>query len=111
MFSRYINAKRSYNKLKQNYLLGGGVENTPICKLEYTGKDPVGTEIIMSVSLFKLNNMYRDITVYVNGLRGIIEYICNPTGKLNIHLIVYHDHSVEQDEKFIDLKKYILANG
>jgi hypothetical protein len=126
MHTRYTNAKKDYIKLKNTHppthtnthinthtceMVGGRIENNNICKFEYFGEDPTEQEIIMSCSIFKLHSMYKDITIYANGLRKLIEYICDPTTSLNIHMILYYDHSVEKDQLFIDLKTYALANN
>jgi hypothetical protein len=117
MLQRYISSKRDYKNLisqstneYDSCMIGGRIETTKVCKFEYLGKDPVEEEIIVSCSIFKLKSMYRDITIYVNGLRKIIEYICDPTTSLNMHMILYYDHSVEQDKQFLDLKQYLTAN-
>ena len=104
--------KKFYKELKKIYSLhyGGNrkIENTAICSFEYFGKDPTKDEVIISCSIFKMHSMYRNINKYLDGLQKIIEYICDSSYDINAHMIVYYDHSVEEDEKFIKLKKIMV---
>ena len=89
-------------------------QNTPIlCNLSYSNTIPEKDAIILSCSLFKLNDMYRDITVYINGFKKMLKWIEN--NKHKIHLYIYYDHSIENDKLFLDLKpvldtKHILQH-
>jgi len=86
--------KNSKKKTKKNNLI--------LCNLTYNNNIPDKDAIILSCSLFKLNDMYRDITLYINGLKRIIEWI--ESSKYKIHLYIYYDHSIENDKLFIELK-------
>ena len=78
-------------------------KNTSIlCNLSYSNNIPEKDAIVLSCSLFKLNDMYRDITIYINGLKKILKWIEN--NKHKIHLYIYYDHSIENDKLFLDLK-------
>jgi hypothetical protein len=79
-----------------------------LCNIEYIGDEPNKDSIIFSCSLFKLNDMYRDITVYVDGLRALIDYIdkLNRKTDLDIYLFLYYDNSVDNDSKFVKIKNY-----
>jgi hypothetical protein len=91
--SRY-KSKKNINKSKNN--------TTILCNLSYSNNIPEKDAIILSCSLFKLNDMYRDITIYINGLKKILKWIENNNHK--IHLYIYYDHSIENDKLFLDLK-------
>ena len=114
----YRNTKNDYKLLQkigrhEVYNLSGGENKgtiTEICEFESHGPDPVSDCVIASCSLFKLNDMYRDITVYLKGLKKIIDFIHDPENTTKIHLIIYYDHSVEKDEKWIDLKTDIIES-
>jgi hypothetical protein len=77
-----------------------------LCKIEYSGSDPSSKAIILSCCLFKLDNMYKDITLYTDGLKKLIEFIgnLNKTDKLDIHIFIYYDNSIDNDDKFIQIK-------
>lgn len=74
-----------------------------ICKIESDFKKPNKDDIILSASLFKLNDMYKCITVYVDGLSKIINFIINENNirdKNKFFLFIYIDHSVIEDSDF-----------
>lgn len=81
-----------------------------ICSIECTLNQNIELKenaIILSGSLFKLNDMYRDISVYVNGFEEFVKYIgnlINSTG-LDICIFLYYDQSIENDEKFQKIKR------
>jgi hypothetical protein len=75
------------NNLKKNNL----------CDIQYIGREPNKDSILICSSLFKLNDMYKDISVYINGLIKLTNHII----KQKYHLLLFYDHSVIQDEKFI----------
>lgn len=88
------------------------------CKFEYSGTDIEDEKtIIVSASLFKLNDMYKDITIYTDGLRDMIEYIdklnkyidsSNNTKLHKLHLFLYYDHSVDNDAGFLKIKNELI---
>ena len=84
----------NYKKTKKNKSI--------LCNLSYNTNVPEKDAIVLSCSLFKLNDMYRDITIYINGLKKILKWIEN--NKHKIHLYIYYDHSIENDKLFLDLK-------
>ncbi len=49
--------------------------NFNLCKLKYYGNEPIDDHIILSCCLFKLNDPYKDMSIYYNGLINIIKYI------------------------------------
>ena len=98
--SRY-KSKKNINKSKNN--------TTILCNLSYSNNIPEKDAIILSCSLFKLNDMYRDITIYINGLKKILKWIENNNHK--IHLYIYYDHSIENDKLFLDLKPVLDNNS
>ena len=115
-----MNAKELYHITKIDYKslcssqhkinhMGGGKEIiTEMCEFESIGPEPSEDSVIISCSIFKLNDMYRDITVYLEGLKRLIDFVNDIENTTKLHLIIYYDHSVESDEKWIDLKTYIL---
>ena len=97
--------KNKLNKSKKNELNKSKNESkneSVLCNLSYSNNIPEKDAIILSCSIFKLNDMYRDMTEYINGLKKIIKWIEND--KYKIHLYIYYDHSIENDKLFIDLK-------
>jgi hypothetical protein len=92
------------------------VNNTfnDICDLYEEGHEPLNDEThIFSASFFKLNDMYRDITEYINGLLKLINYLDKLITKhnQNIHFFLYYDNSIEHDAKFIEIKQYLLSKS
>ena len=91
-----------------------------LCKFEYSGTDIEDEKtIIVSASLFKLNDMYKDISRYTDGLYGIIEYMdklnkniesSNNTKLHKLHLFLYYDHSVENDTGFLKIKNELIPS-
>lgn len=82
-----------------------------ICDLYEEGHEPLNEDThIFSASLFKLNDMYRDIKVYIDGLQFLINYLDELITKhnQNIHFFLYYDNSIETDKKFIEIKSYLL---
>jgi len=73
--------------------------STKLCKLTYINKKlkPMKNQVIISCSIFKLHDMYRDASTYINGLKMIIKYV---NRKSLLFLIVYYDHSIENDKDF-----------
>ena len=51
--------------------------NTKLCKLKYLNDKlkPMENQVIISCSIFKLHDMYRDASIYINGLVRIIKYV------------------------------------
>jgi hypothetical protein len=89
---------------------------TKVCNFEEQGNEINDQTTIISISLFKLDNMYRDISAYLNGLENIIKYVKNLNMNENskLHIFLYYDHSLDLDTKFTKLKQDILddiANG
>ena len=80
-------------------------ESDQICKFEIIGPEPTKDSVIVSCSIFKLNDMYRDITVYLDGLKRIIEFVNDIENTTKLHLIIYYDHSVEGDDKWLKIEK------
>lgn len=72
--------------------------STKLCKLTYMNKKlkPMENQVIISCSIFKLHDMYRDASIYTNGLKMIIKYV----NRKSLFLIVYYDHSIENDKDF-----------
>ena len=98
-----MNTKKIQNKkYKINNTLKSLDNHSILCNLSYSNNIPEKDAIILSCSLFKLNDMYRDITIYINGLKKIVKWIENNKHKL--HLYIYYDHSIENDNLFLDLK-------
>jgi hypothetical protein len=83
-----------------------------ICKFEEQGNEIDNQTIIISISLFKLDNMYRDISAYLDGLVNIIKYVktLNKTETRKFHIFLYYDHSLDLDENFTKLKQDILKD-
>lgn len=82
-----------------------------ICDLYEEGHEPLNDDThIFSASFFKLNDMYKDISKYINGLKNLINYLDKLITKhnKNIHLFLYYDKSIEIDKKFIEIKSYLL---
>lgn len=77
------------------------------CDMEYYGDFPSGSITVFSCSIFKLGDMYRDVSVYINGLQRCIDYLSNK----GIFLRIYYDHSIENDPKFAKLKKHGLGKN
>jgi hypothetical protein len=73
--------------------------NTKLCKLKYLNDKlkPMKNQVIISCSIFKLHDMYRDASIYINGLVRIIKYV---NKKPLLFLRVYYDHSIENDKEF-----------
>lgn len=104
-----INSKKK-NKIDSKFTKINYNEINNLCNIEYSGNEPNDKSIILSCSLFKLNNMYRDITIYIDGLEDTINFInklIKDTG-LDIYIFLYYDNSVENDVKFIKLKNNSL---
>lgn len=72
-----------------------------LCNLKYTGATPNKSHILISCSIFKLKDMYRNFHVYINGLCSLIEYISTAEDKTLIR--IYFDLSIKNDKLFIDL--------
>ena len=85
---------------------------TKVCNFEEQGNEIDEHTTIISISLFKLDNMYRDISAYLDGFANIIKYVktLNKTENRKLHIFLYYDHSLDLDEKFIKLKHEILKD-
>lgn len=70
------------------------------CEFSYDGHFPSKDSILISCSLFRLKNSYRSFDVYAEGLQRL-QKECS---KLDYHLLVYFDHSVEDEPIFKTLK-------
>jgi hypothetical protein len=57
--------------------------------------------------------MYRDISIYIKGLKGLVNCFDSLITKhnQNIHFFLYYDNSIEIDKKFIELKPYLLSKS
>lgn len=83
-----------------------------ICKLKYYGPEPECDDVIVSCSIFRIQSMYRDMHVYINGLLSLIKFMQeeNQTRKVNkFFTFVYYDHSVSQDAGFIKILEQIKS--
>ena len=122
MLSKYIEKKTNYLNIKNanitniiiknNEHVGGSISDTKceqeildICELCYYGKDPLFDSVIISCSIFKLGSMYRDMSVYIDGLKKIIKYVSK---KAKLFLRIYFDHSIEHDTTFKNLFDLVL---
>lgn len=65
-------------------------------KLKYTGTFPTNNDILISCSIFKLKNPYKDFSKYIDGLKMYIEKILLN----NMKIIIYYDNSIKDDENF-----------
>ena len=77
-----------------------------ICDLKYEGNTPNNKHIILCCSIFRLNNMYRDMNKYYDGLKLLINILKNNN---KYFLRIYYDFSVRTDDIFIDIKKKCLG--
>lgn len=85
-----------------------------ICELHEEGNEPLNRDThIYSSSFFKLGNMYKDITIYINGLEKLVNKIDNLVIRenQNIHYFLYYDHSIENDPKFSQFKDKIIKKS
>jgi hypothetical protein len=64
--------------------------------LKYTGILPNDDDILISCSIFKLKNIYKDISKYIDGLYILLETVLLN----NIKLIVFYDDSIKYDIQF-----------
>jgi hypothetical protein len=65
-------------------------------KLEYTGIFPTDDDILISCSIFKLKNSYKDFSKYIDGLKLLID----TTISNNMKMIIFYDHSMDSDNDF-----------
>lgn len=83
-----------------------------ICEFYEEGYEPKNSDThIYSSSFFKLGNMYKDISIYIEGLERLVNYIdklVTEDGQ-NIHFFLYYDNSVVNDTKFITIKSKCLS--
>jgi len=75
-------------------------------KLEYFGTYPNNDSILLSCSIFKLKKYYNSIDKYINGLIDLITFVLN----YKYHIIIYFDHSIEEDELFKKLYNEYIIN-
>lgn len=104
---------KSKPKLSRKHLTKKGTSLfTKICNFEEQGNEIDEHTTIISISLFKLDNMYRDISAYLDGFANIIKYVktLNKTENRKLHIFLYYDHSLDLDEKFTKLKQDILKD-
>lgn len=85
-----------------------------ICVIKYIGSEPESTDIILSCSIFKLGSMYKDISIYMNGLFNLIKFLRDENetkhdGKY--FLFIYHDHSTANDANFLKIHDVIKGNN
>lgn len=72
-----------------------------ICDIKYEGNVPNNKHIIVCCSIFRLKNMYTDMTKYYNGLKLLIDTIKNHN---KYFLRIHYDFSVSDDDTFINIK-------
>ena len=82
-------------KTKKNKPIARSISN--ICSFEENGNEINDDTIIITISLFKLDSMYKDITVYLDGLTNIIIYVENTLMIMKKEIIHDLDYS-EIDE-------------
>lgn len=77
-----------------------------ICDIECIRDIPLTHDgTIVTCSLFKTGNMYRDISIYFDGLNRLTDYIVSTN---NMYLRLYIDSAVENDKKFSEFdEKYL----
>lgn len=97
-------------KTKKKQPIARSISN--ICSFEETGNEIDDDTIIITISLFKLDSMYKDITAYLDGLTNIISYVekLNREENRKLHIFLYYDHSLDYDEKFLEIKNNIIAD-
>ena len=79
-----------------------------IYDLKYYGNFPTDNTILISCSIFKLKKYYNVIDIYIDGLLKII----NTVIKKKYHIIIFFDHSIKNDNKFINIfNKYVILKN
>lgn len=69
-------------------------------KFKFYGNESLEDSILISCSIFKLKNKeYRDIFLYLDGLRNLILYVI----ELNYNILIYFDKSIKDYDKFKEL--------
>jgi len=110
--------REKYTKIKNHFItkhiimdktIKSNNKSNKICNFETEGYEPNDTAHIYSGSIFKINEF--DISPYIDGLNELVEYMdeLNKVKNANIHFFLYYDSSIENEEKFILLKKKILT--
>ena len=64
-------------------------------KFKYTGIFPNKNDILISCSIFKLKNLYKDFSKYTIGLNILIETVLLN----NMKIIVYYDNSIKDNQR------------
>ena len=95
--------KQKHNKKNIQKYTKKNINNaSKLCSMEYNGNTIDKHAVIICLSIFKLDDMYRNITIYLDGLKRIITAVkkFNLEDNKKYHIILYYDHSVEKDIEF-----------